>query len=141
MAIHFLLEFWVGLRLRVSFLQVEDQWHQRLGDKTAAVNAKAPALVGAITECIGLLHGHATSPYVTERTIEVSPSWSGGLESSASAARAARMKARILSESFSPGTRSTPEDTSTPGARVMRSASATLPASSPPESMNGTPAL
>ena len=50
------------------------------------------------------------------------------------------MKARILSGSFSPGARSTPEETSTPGARVMRSASATLPASSPPESMNGTPA-
>ena len=32
-----------------------------------------------------------------------------------------------------------PEETSTAGARVMRSASATLPASSPPDSMNGTP--
>ena len=60
------------------------------------------------------------------------------LSSPAIAARAARTKARILSGSFSPGARSTPEETSTPGARVMRSASATLPASSPPESMNGT---
>ena len=55
------------------------------------------------------------------------------------AARAARTKARIFSRSLSPGARSTPDDTSTAGARVMRSASATLPASSPPESMNGTP--
>ena len=56
-----------------------------------------------------------------------------------SAMRAARTKARILSGSFSPGARSTPDDTSTAGARVIRSASATLPASSPPDSMNGTP--
>jgi hypothetical protein len=50
---------------------------------------------------------------------------------------AAATKARILSGSFSPRARSIPEDTSTPGARVMRRASATLSTSSPPESMNG----
>ena len=50
MAVHFLLEFWVGLGLRVSFLQVEDQGHQRLGDKPATIDAEMPALVGAVAE-------------------------------------------------------------------------------------------
>ena len=54
-----------------------------------------------------------------------------------SEARAARMKARILSGSFTPGALSTPEETSTPGARVMRSASATFSGIRPPDSMNG----
>ena len=58
---------------------------------------------------------------------------------SLAAFRAARINALILSGSFSPGARSTPEETSTPGACVIRRASPTLPASSPPDSMNGTP--
>ena len=48
-------------------------------------------------------------------------------------ARAARMKSRIMSTSLTPGARSTPEETSTPPARVMRTASATLPAVNPPD--------
>src|SRR5262249_13454424 len=110
---------------------------QDLGDKSAAINAEMPALVGTGTEGIWLLYGHARGPLL-DRT---HPNWRGGEESSASAARAARMNAWILSGSFSPGARSTPDDTSTPGARVMRKASDTLSASSPPESMKGTPAF
>src|SRR5450759_3333361 len=123
MAVHFALKFRIGLGRRVGLLQIEDQRHQRLGDKAAAIDAEMPALVGAGAERIGLRRGHAL-------TFDAS---------AASAARAARMKARILSGSFSPGARSTPEETSTPGARVRRNASATLPASSPPDSMNGIP--
>src|ERR1035441_776281 len=109
MAVHFALKFRIGLSRRVGFLQIEDQRHQRLGDKAAAIDAEMPALVGAGAERIGLRRGHAL-------TFDAS---------AASAARAARIKARILSASFSPGVRSPSQETSTPGARVTRNASAT----------------
>src|SRR5262249_51170096 len=125
-ATHLGLERRIVLRGRVGFLQFQDQRHQCLGDEAAAVDTEVAALVGAGAERVGLLlNGHAL--------LMILPA------SSAPAARAARTKARILSGSFSPGARSTPEDTSTARARVMRNASATLPASSPPESMKGTP--
>src|SRR5579859_1926752 len=120
-AVHLSLEFRIGLGLRVGALKPEDQRHQRLGDKAAAIDAEMPALVGAGAERIWPLHGHALL------TMSDAPSCSDS-----SAARATRTNSRILSGSFTPGARSTPDDTSTPGARVMRSASATLPASSPP---------
>ena len=50
MAVHFLLEFRIGLGLRVGFLQIEDQRHQRLGDEAAAIDAEMSALVGAGAE-------------------------------------------------------------------------------------------
>ena len=120
MAVHLLLEGGVGLGLRIGLLKFENKRHQGLGDKAAAIDAEMPALVGTGPEGIWSLHGHARVRYLTERTIDDSPNWRGGEDSSASAARAARMNARILSGSFSPGARSTPDDTSTPGARVMR---------------------
>src|SRR4029077_18505637 len=115
-AVHLGAEFRIVLRLVVGALQIEDQRHQRLGDEAAAVNAEMPALVRPGAEGIDLLRNvHA-----------------GTL-----AERAARMKARIFSGSFTPGALSTPDETSTPGARVMRSASATFSGFKPPESMNG----
>src|SRR3974377_577149 len=116
MAVHVLLEFRIGLGRAVGLLRVEDQRHQRLSDEATTIDAKVPALVGSSAERVGLRFGHAFT---------------------VSAARTARMKARILSGFFSPSARSTPEETSTPGARVMRKASTTLPASSPPDSMSG----
>src|SRR5215510_6559081 len=116
MAVHLSSEGRVLFGVVVGLLQVENERHQRLGDETAAVKTEAPLLVGTGAEGIHLLRNvHA-----------------GTL-----AERAARMKARIFSGSFAPGALSTPEETSTPGARVMRSASATFPAFNPPESMNG----
>src|SRR3974390_3766399 len=111
MAVHVLLEFRMGFSRGVGLLQVEEQRHQRLSDEATAIDAEVPALVGSSAERVGLRFGHAFT---------------------VSAARAARMKARILSGSFLPSARSTPEETSTPGARVMRMASAPLPPSSPP---------
>ena len=55
----------------------------------------------------------------------------------ASASRAARTNALILAGSFSPGPLSTPDDTSTPGARVIASASATLSGIEPPGKHEG----
>src|SRR6185437_3905483 len=118
-----LLEFRIGLGLVIGALEREDQRHQRLGDKAAAVDAEMPALVGAGAEGIWPLHGHCIAAF--DRS------------SGSSSSRTARMNSRILAGSFSPGLRSTPDDTSTPGALVMRNASATLPASSPHDSMNG----
>src|SRR5450759_4854366 len=59
MAVHFALKFRIGLSRRVGFLQIEDQRHQRLGDKATAIDAEMPALVGAGAERIGLRRGHA----------------------------------------------------------------------------------
>src|ERR1700757_2327957 len=108
MALHFRVEGRIGLRFGIGFLEIEDQRHQRFGDEPAAENAEMPALVGAASEGIG-------RGLVVHRTI------------SSSVARAARMKARIISGSLMPGARSTPDDTSTPPARVTLTASATLP--------------
>src|SRR3974390_381300 len=98
MAVHILLESRIGLGRRIGLLQVEDQRHQRLSDEATAIDAKVPALVGSSAERVGLRFGHAFT---------------------VSAARTARMKARILSGSFSPSARSTPEETSPPGARAI----------------------
>src|SRR5262249_30699143 len=98
----------VGLGLSVGLLQIEDQRHQRFGDKTSAEDAEMTALIRTAAEGIGqvLIHQVINS----------------------SVARAAAMKARINSGSLTPDARSTPEETSTPRARLMWTASATLPA-------------
>src|SRR5258708_21189434 len=57
---------------------------------------------------------------------------------SCSTIRAERIKARIISGSLTPGALSTPEETSTPPARVTQAASATFSAVRPPETMNGS---
>src|ERR1035437_6940332 len=123
MAIHFALKFRIGLSRRVGLLQIEDQRHQRLGDKAAAIDAEMHALGGAGAARVGRRRGRG----LTLHPRRPRPP------------RAARMKARILSGSFSPGTRSTPEDTSTPGAGALRKASATWPVSRPAERMNARP--
>ena len=41
------LELRVGLGLAVGLLQIEDQRHQRLGDKASAIDTEMAALVGA----------------------------------------------------------------------------------------------
>src|SRR5882672_3387093 len=117
-AVHFRSERRIGLGVGVGLLQIEDQRHQRFRDKASAENAEMPALVGTAAERVGQVWIH--------RTI------------SSSVARATRIKSRIISGSLTPGERSTPEDTSTPPARVTRTASATLSALSPPETMNGS---
>src|ERR1700722_8579845 len=119
--VHLFLKFRIGLSLRISILKLQNERHQRLGDEAATVNAEVAVLLGAAAKRIRPLHRHAGLAILL-----------------AAAARAARINARILSGSFSPGTRSTPEETSTPDARVILSASPTLPVSSPPDSMNGT---
>src|SRR5262245_1233858 len=125
-AVHLRAKGWIVFRLRVSLFELEDERHQRLGDEPAAILPEMPALIRTDAKGIRLaLHRH--EPLATLRSAALA------------ALRAARTNARILSGSFSPGARSTPEDTSTAGAFVIRSASATLPASRPPDSMNGTP--
>jgi hypothetical protein len=49
-AVHFSLERRIGLGVGVSLLQIEDQRHQRFGDKASAENAEMPALVGTAAE-------------------------------------------------------------------------------------------
>src|SRR5262249_41432197 len=127
-SVHLRAERRVVPHLSISALELEDERHERLGDEAAAVGAEVPAIVGPAAEGVGLvLDPHA--PLARRCAPD------------AAASRAARMNARIVSGSFSPGARSTPDETSTAGARVIRNASATLSASRPPESMNGTPGL
>ena len=47
MAVHFLLEFWIGLGVVISLLELEDERHQRLGDEASAIEAEMAALVRA----------------------------------------------------------------------------------------------
>src|SRR3954468_16046265 len=121
-AVHFGLEGRIGLGGGVGLFQVEDQRHQRFRDEAAAEIAEMPAFVRTAAEGIwqefwrGWIH----------RTID------------SSVARAARIKARIISGSLTPGAHSTPEETSTPPARVTRTASARLPALRPPDTLNGS---
>src|SRR5215470_4151087 len=124
--VHLLAKGYVALRLRIGFFELEDERHQRLGDEAAAILPEMPALVGTGAKGIGLaLHRHGPLAILRSRAL--------------AALRAARTNARILSGSFLPGARSTPEEISTPGAEVIRTASATLSASRPPERRNGTP--
>src|SRR5262245_51219759 len=106
----------------IGTLKLEDKRHQRLGDEAPAEQTEMPALIRAGAERVELLDGH------TRLMAAVAGVW---------VVRAARMNSRILSRSFSPGLRSTPDETSTPGACVIRSAVATLSGSRPPESMKG----
>src|SRR5262249_33282160 len=115
-AVHLLAKARIGLGLGIGLLEIENERHQRLGDEAAAVEAEMPAVVRPGAERIELLHGHA------RLTV------SGTAASVLAASRAAAMKPRILSGSFTPAARSTPEETSTPDAAVIRSASATLSA-------------
>src|SRR5690348_385495 len=122
-AVHLTLKGRIGLGRGVSFFQLKHERHQRFGDKAPAIDAKMPALVRTGAERVELLHCHRTDSFRPPAC------W---------AARAERMKAMILSMSFTPGERSTPDETSMPAARVIRNASPTFCASSPPDSMNGT---
>ena len=119
-AVHLALEGGVGLGLGIGLLQLEDQRHQRLGDEPPAEEAEMTALVRPGAEGIGLLDGHRRSCRGLLRHCRIASPRGRG------AARAARIKARIFSGSLSPGARSTPDDTSTPGARVIRMASADI---------------
>jgi hypothetical protein len=59
-AVHFLLERRIGFRFRVGLFQLQNQRHQGLGDKTAAIDAEMAVLVRPGAERIELLlHGHA----------------------------------------------------------------------------------
>ena len=57
-AVHVRLERGIGLGLGVSLFQFQDQRHQRLGDKAAAIDAEMPVLVGPGAERVALLRGH-----------------------------------------------------------------------------------
>src|SRR5262245_51164513 len=73
MVVHLFLEAGIGLGFRVSLFELENERHERLGDKTAAIDAELPALIGTSAEGILLLHGHSGCLYLTDRTLEDSP--------------------------------------------------------------------
>src|SRR5262249_18778010 len=58
-AIHLAAEEGIVLRRGVRRLQLQNERHQRFGDKTAAIEPEMAALVGAGAERIELLDGHA----------------------------------------------------------------------------------
>ena len=62
MAVHLFLKGGIGLGLRIGLLEFKDERHQGLGDKSSAIDAEMPALVGAGPERIWSLRGHARSP-------------------------------------------------------------------------------
>src|SRR5690606_29677114 len=105
------LERGVGLRRLVRRIQLVDQRHQGLGDEAAAVGAEAALGVGP---GVGVGQGG-----VHRRTLARG---SGGNQADLAASR----KAAIRTGSLTPGALSTPEETSTAGAPVIRAASARL---------------
>ena len=101
------LERRVGLRGTVVRLEAQDQRHQRFGDVAPAELAEMAARVGTAAQaglnCCCRHH----------------------------AALTASMNALIFATDFTPGVSSTPDDTSTSAGCTPRTASPTLPASSP----------
>src|SRR5690242_15197124 len=98
MAIHLAPECRIGLGRGVGLFQFEDQRHQGFGDEPPAIDTEMPALVRPGPERVRLHDCHAVLASFAATAL--------------SAMRAALMKARIFSASFSPGARSTPDDTS-----------------------------
>src|SRR5262249_20028193 len=110
-AIHLAAEFGIRLCIRVGALKIKDQGHQGLGHKAATVDAEMTVLVRTGAVRIGGLHVHGLgarsvicSPfavrYVPPRARRVSfyPRPLAGRVG----LRAARMKSRMRSGSFSP---------------------------------------
>src|SRR5262245_47598980 len=120
------LEGGIGLGLGISAFEIEDERHQRLGDVASAIEAEMAALVGP--GAIGV-----------ERIVLVARAHDAFALCCSPALLAARMKQVTRSGSFSPGARSTPEDTSTSAAPVMAMAAATVSGVRPPDSANGAP--
>src|SRR6516162_8418612 len=87
--VHLAFEVRIDLGPRVSVVQFQDQRHQGFGDEPAAEQAEMTSLVRSVAEGIGLDDAHA---WLAIRLLLP-----------ATAARAARTKARILSGSLSPG--------------------------------------
>ena len=126
-AVHLLLEGRVLLRRGIGLLQFEDERHQRLGDEASAIDAEMAA---SRRDRCGR-NSAAGSSYAARN-------------SSARALRGIRLAHRAHESPDSRGILdarplSTPDDTSTAGARVIASACPTLPGSRPPESMKGSP--
>src|SRR5690606_2907762 len=103
-------------------IQLVDQRHQGLGDEAAAVGAEAALGVGP-----GVGAGQRG---VHRRTLARG---SGGNQADLAASR----KAAIRTGSLTPGALSTPEETSTAGAPVIRAASARLSGDRPPARNHG----
>ena len=125
MAVHLGLELRIGLGLGVGALQIEDQRHQRLGDEAAAIEAEMAALV-------------------RPAAIGVQRVWFGaraherfGLGCVGGGLGRPNEASDTSSASFSPGARSTPEETSTSEAPVALIASPTVSAVEPPDSAKG----
>ncbi|MHC2523324.1 hypothetical protein ACVIEM_000409 [Rhizobium leguminosarum] len=102
-------------------LQIKDQRHQCFGDETTAINAETAIFIGAGTE--GIRFRRLVHSQLPEAII------------GAFAFSTASKNSSIFATLFTPGAVSTPDETSIPGALVMKSASATLSLFSPPESM------
>ena len=63
--VQLVLEARVGLRGRIGLLDLENQRHQRFGDKPAAENAEMPLIVGAVLIAVGLrAHRHPGWLYI-----------------------------------------------------------------------------
>lgn len=102
-------------------LQIKDQRHQCFGHETTAIDAETAIFIGAGTE--GIRFRRLVHSQLPEAII------------GAFAFSTASKNSSIFATLFTPGAVSTPEETSIPGALVMKSASATLSLFSPPESM------
>src|ERR1051326_5409940 len=119
------VEIRVAFRLVVGALDGQDQRHQGFGDIAPAIKAEMAPRIRARSKgvaAIGVrcLHLFLASRQDTQRL------------------RATARNSRIFAGSFSPGRRSTPDETSTALAPEIRTASARSAALSPPDSIQGS---
>ncbi len=123
-AVQLLVELRIGLGGAIGLVEVQHQRHQGLGHIAPAELAEAPVGVGIGVEIVGdgSLDVHFGSILGWAR---------------AHARRTASRNAVMRCGSFTPGPRSTPEETSAIGARDSRMASATFQGSSPPARNHG----
>src|SRR5450631_328976 len=119
------LELAVALGFFVCALQFIERGHQRFRNVPAAVNSEAPGSGGFWRNFSGCL---VTDLFDCGRSRHGQPA--------SSMACTAWIKARIFRGSFFPGSRSTPEETSTPQGWRRWIASCTLPGRKPPATIS-----
>src|SRR5450631_300089 len=119
------LELAIALGFFVCALQFIERGHQRFRNVPAAVNSEAPGSGGFWRNFSGCL---VTDLFDCGRSRHGQPA--------SSMACTAWIKARIFRGSFFPGSRSTPEETSTPQGWRRWIASCTLPGRKPPATIS-----
>src|SRR5690606_13322504 len=127
--VDFRLKGRVGFRCLIGLFEIQHERHQCFGDEASAEYTETTAFIGSVSQGVWCRRAQGFSLSVC---LLLSAAFTG-----LQAALAALMKASMSPGDFRPGAVSTPEETSTASAPVMRIASLTLSGVRPPESIQG----